>query len=457
MKKLNCFSTTMLVMISLAFLTLLFPGYANAQVNTAPQFDTRLGPWLGLWSIVDDRATAEAPDKSSMAKVEIRPTADHQGLAITRRMPKQPDVSEVLVLDGTKKQVDSNDCTGWQAAKLIPEFGIITTSSETTCKESGSFSTSNMKLILSGDQMVDILAIKANGQTRLAVRRMLFEKDLIPSADSKLSLTATAARTSVSAPWNLDTIIQLSGSVDSSALEAALLEKHTYLTLRSKSLKQMKAANVPKSIIDLLVALSLPDKFQIVKNGQVALKPLAVSSPQASSPSLIYPGGFGYYPGSFFNCFSRYGYFYGIDLWDSTLPGNCYSYYSPFWWDYPMYFPGNPGSSGGGGGGVSVGRGYVSANNGYVQIEPRDTGHHAKYRDGYTPIFGAPGASSGRGTAAYSGGGYSGGSSGGYSGSSSGGYSGASSGGGGSSGGGSASPGGYSSGGGGGGGGAVPR
>jgi len=434
------------------------------------------GTMVGAWTIIDDRIanreilpglegvaeTRPTPDgkaleiipsngaenrekeRSEKVTIEIRATPDGKSLEISRKSAQQPDITEVLTLDGSKKQVDSKNCSGWQSARLIQEAGAIATSSEIACKESGSFATSDLKMILAADQMVDILAIKAGEQTRLAVRRMVFERDLV-SQESRPSLATTAARTALSAPWNLETIIKLSGTVDSSVLEAALIEKHTYLKLTSKSLKQMKEASVPKSIIDLLVALSLPDKFQIRKNGQVELKPLALVS--SGQMSTSYPFDYGFWPGSFFNCYSPYGY-YGFGYYDWLLPGACYSYYSPLWWDYPIYFPGNPAPPGGGTGSVS----RVSANRGYVQIDPIDSGRHAVPRHGYAPQFGHPGSSS-QGSSVTSGGGSavsSAGSSGGYSSGSSGGYSG-----GGGGGGASASPGGYSSGSGGGQ--AVPR
>jgi uncharacterized membrane protein YgcG len=480
MKTFKRLSAITLVTLSPVFVLLSFPLPAHAQANGAMQFDQSMGPWIGAWTIIDDRIAdresdrgprtdvetqptpdgmgleivpsdrAESRDKDRGEKVtiEIRATPDGKGIEITRKSAKQPDVTEVLTLDGSKKQVNAENCSGWQSARLIREAGVIATSSEITCKGTGSFATSDLKMFLAADQMVDILAIKAGEQTRLAVRRMEFERDLA-SQESRQSLPATAARTALSAPWNLETVIELSASIDSSVLEAALIEKHTYLKLTSKSLKQLKQANVPESIIDLLVAISLPDKFQIRKNGQVELRPLTVVS-SSDNLRMYYPFDYGYWPGSFFNCFSLYGY-YGIGSYGGMLPGACYSYYSPLWWDYPIYFPGNPippdGSGGGGAAGASA---RVTANRGYVQIDPIGSGRHAVPRHGYSPQFGHPESSSSQGSSASSGGGSavsSGGSSGGYSSGSSGGYSGGGGGGGGS----SASPGGYSSGGGGGG------
>jgi len=244
-------------------------------------------------------------------------------------------------------------------------------------------------------------------------------------------LTAAAARTAASAPWSLNTIIQLSGMIDTPILQAALMEKNARLSLTTKSLKQLAAAKVPKEIIDLLVAIAYPDKFDIQTNGQVALRPWSVSS-TGGSAGIYYPPGINYYPGAFYNCYDPYGSSFGFGYMGLLSPGSCWSYYSPFWWDYPVYFIGVP-----------SGTGYnarLSATSGYIHIEPRaDTGRHARPRQGFVLSGGyqsPPGYST-----TTSGSSSSGSSSGGSSTSSSGG---SSSGSGGSP---SASPGGYSSGG----------
>jgi hypothetical protein len=301
-------------------------------------------------------------------------------------------------------------------------------------------------MILAADKMVDILALKAAGQTRLATRRLSFENDLTPEGPKgnvEPAYVTIVDRMALSEPWETKTVVQLSKIMESQVLEAVILEKKVRLDLNANSLKELKSVKTPNGVIDLLVALAYPDKFHIEKNGAVELRPWIASTSSttgtpitrvSSLPPLIVN-----YPGMFYNCYSVNGYYSSYSY--SGYPGGCYSYYSPTWWDYPMYVPSNIVISPGGGSGSSGGRldnGRLAAGTGYVQVEPQSTGRHARPRDGYTSTYnGAVSAPSG----AYSAPSYS---------SSSGGYSSGSSGssGGGSSSGASASPGGYSSGGG---------
>jgi len=443
----------------LAFSMLLFSGFASAQTNEVAD-KSSLGSWTGVWAFLDDVATKYSTDPNTKSTVEIRLTSDNKGLEISRTVPNQANVTEVLIPDGTKRPITASNCSGWQSAKLIPDAGMIVSSSEMNCKDAGLLATTNVKMILAADKMVDILALKANGQTRLATRHLMFDHEVTSGASAKPAYATVIDRMALAAPWNMSMVVQLSKTMGTEILEASLMEKKVRLNLNSEALKELKNAKTPQRIIDLVVALAYPDKFHIEKNGTVELRPWIDSS---STSSIVRGAAIvssvprvDNFPGMLYNCYSINGYYSGYAY--PSYPGGCYSYYSPFWWDYPVYVPSTivvvPGGGGGGSGsfGGSPDNGRLSAGTGYVQIEPQGTGRHARSRDGFSAPNVSPSGSyspspsySGSSTGSYSTGGSSGGSS-------SGGYSSAGS----SSGGASASPGGYSSGGGGGGG-AVPR
>jgi len=356
------------------FVFVIFPLSFPVLLFSGSQADSSLAPWTGVWAITQDESAGSGTDLNSSAAVEIRPTTDGKGLEISRKIAQQPEVKEIVIPDGVKRQVEAQGCTGWQTASWIPEAGSIISSSEMNCTESGSFATSGLRVILAADQMVDILGIKVGGQTRLVVRRLKFRQGLTSDQENKASLALAAARAAASAPWSVDDIIQLSDAVDDAVLQAGLIEKDVQLNLTSKSLKELQAAKVSKGIIDLLVALAFPDRFDIQKNGQVALSSRSVFTTGAFSGGS-FPTGIDFYPGTFYSCPNLYGRYFGVGYQGILDPGLCWSYYSPFWWDYPIYFNGRPGNQNGEKGIENNAR--LSAGSGYVQIEPRDTGRHA--------------------------------------------------------------------------------
>jgi hypothetical protein len=439
---------------SLMVLVLLIPGISIAQTPAPAAPDSSVVPWLGVWRAADEPITSDIKRQSEPGVLEIRATANGKGLEITRKGAEK-SVSETIFPDGFQRTNDSKNCTGTQTYNWEQQTGLLMGSSEIKCKDATAYSLSNIKMMVSPSHMTDILIIKTSGQTRIAVRHFAFEKDISSAEEESLPDQVTIAmRSALAAPWDLNKIVYLSKMVETSVLQAVLLEKDVQIRVDSKSLKQMKTANVPKDVVDLLIALALPEKFQIKKNGKVAV---AAYAPTAKSTSTTY----NYYGDPFYDFYGYYGP-YGR----AGYPwGSYWSYNSPFWWDYPIFaYPGHPGGGSGGGGGGGGGTtpsyqdGYLSSGNGYVQITPRDTGHQAVPRNGYViPSGSYSGSVSGGGSSTYvpsSGGG----SAASAPSSSGGGYSGGGSSGGGSYSAPSASPSGYSSGSGGGGGGqAVPR
>jgi hypothetical protein len=403
---------------ALSLVVLLFPTVSGLAQTGSVDAKAPIKAWTGIWSFSDEIAYPKTT-------VEILPMPDGKGLQISRRAADQPEVKEVLIPDGSRQTVDKSNCTGWQSTNYIPEAGMIISSSEMNCKDTGAFTTVDAKLILNADQMVDILQLKAAGETRIAARRLTLQRDLPPSNNAEPVNAGVIARMNASQAWNLDTVIQLSKTVDAQVIEAALVEKRVVLDLNSKALKQLKNSKMPDGIIDLLVALAHPEKFLITQNGKAAFKPnvAAVSgnSGRLNTPnySYSYVPSVNYYPGLFYNCYNG--------LYPNIYGGfSCYNYYSALWWDYPVYFSnrynnGSSGSSGSSGSGVSTpsagNNGQLSGGTGYVQIQPQPTGRHAVPRSGSPSSRNAqstvytPSTSSSRTYSVTSGGSYSGASS----------------------------------------------
>jgi len=433
-----------------------FPGTLQSQTNTA---DTKpsLKPWIGVWTFNDQGSAQVLGDPSQKAIVEILPTADGLGLDITRKTSTQPDVKEWLFPDGIKHPVNASNCTGWQSSKLIAEAGMIVSSSEMNCKEAGAYSTSNLKIIVATDRMVDILSLKAGDQTRMAARQLKLERELAAAGSSEANVNM-AERMAAAAPWKMDMVVGLSKTIEPQLFEAALVEKNVQLNLNSKTLKELKKAKLPTQMIDILVALAYPEKFRIEKNGKVELNTLVNTSSVSSSTvrnsySATLPAVSSFNQGLIYDCFYAGYNPYGSGYYPYAglfTPGSCWNYYSPFWYDRPIYVPvyytpAVGGSAGSGSGAVPASAGArVDASQGYIQIAPQtNSTHRARPRDSnasgsnatnvYRSSGGSVSASSSGGGSTYS---APSGSSGSSSSSSSSGSSGA-----------SASPGGYSSGG----------
>jgi len=379
----------------LILLLLLVPGTSAAQTGTDAIADPAILPWLGVWTAMD-----ETPAPVTTV-IEISPGVNGRGLSITTKDANQP-ASEIILPDGISRTFESQNCTGLRAYQWEKQTGLLLGTSEMKC-QSETYNILTLKMMTSANRMTDILVIKTPNQTRLAIRRFAFEKMLPSEGELSSGQESLVLRTALAAPWDLDKIIHLSRTLEPIVLEAALLEKDLQVKLDANSLRKMKSAGTPDSIIDLLVAMSAPDKFRIEKNDQVAVSTAPSSGPENrgtySYPYMAPP----YYYGGYY--YHPWGYYW--------------SYGSPFWWGYPIYYyPPSvsiPGGGNGGGGGTggsgqsSYSEGRLSSGSGYVQVVPRDTGHQAVPRGSATPggYSSSAGGWTGGAGAYSSGGGYS--------------------------------------------------
>jgi hypothetical protein len=169
-----------------------------------------------------------------------------------------------------------------------------------------------------------------------------------------------ARPTVVSSGLSLDEVTEASARVSAAALEAALIETSSGFDLTSKQLLAMDSAGVPDRVIDLLVALSYPEKFLVQRVAQASL---GGQSTYARDPFLIWP----YYD----------GYYYGSPY-----------FYEPFGfrgYAVVQYVPVIIGDGGGGGGnGSASGTGRVVNGQGYTRVVPRDQGPAAPAPPGRT-------------------------------------------------------------------------
>ena len=366
---------------------LLVPVVSIARTDAPAALDPSIVPWLGVWRAVEEPVASDLDIPAGSGVLEIRPAAGGRGLEITRTGAEMP-VSETIVPDGSPQTSATDNCTATQTYQWERQTALLIGHSKIRCGDSPGYGLSNVKMMITPGRMADILAIKASGQTRVAVRHFVLEKEL----DSEVfpDQARWVMRTALTAPWDLDKVIHLSKTIDAPVLQAALLEKQVRIGVEAKSLKRLKAAGVPDAVVDLLVALALPEKFEISRNGQVAL---------ASPPPSVegYSTAYGYRGDPYYD---PYGYYVPYRLYGH--PWGSFWSHSPFWWGYPLYVYPVPvgGGSGGGDTPPPASGGRLSSERGYVRITPSDGAPKAVPRNGaVTPSGNAAGRVSSGGSA----------------------------------------------------------
>ena len=174
---------------------------------------------------------------------------------------------------------------------------------------------------------------------------------------------AARGRAAAAAPLDVDDVLEALELVPAVVVEAAVLESDSTFALDAKTLIRMADAGVDETLIDLMVAVSYPDRFFVASNA---------SSGGGGGGGGGYYGVPSLYIGSYASCWGPYyGPMYGPygPVCDARLFSPYYGYYRPY-----RPYRDDPGGSGIGGivgPGGSLYGGKVINKNGYARATPR--------------------------------------------------------------------------------------
>lgn len=362
-----------------ALLLLAAPAYAQ---NSA---DPRWGRWNGCWELVmeNSREGAPSPDTTRRAprsqpndpmrpQVCVAPSSDG-GATFTTKVGTQTPIVQTVVADGKDRPINEDGCTGTQRAEWSADGLRLYARAELTCKgDQGSRRVSGLAMLGPDGRWTDVQSVDIGGRESFRVR-------VYRRTDNALIAAPTVAATALT----LDDVKEAGAKVSPRALEAALVETRASFTLTSKRLLELQAAGVPETVVDLMVALSYPDRFVIERTTSVD----RAQAPILDDPFLlgwafghpVWSDIYGFYS-PLYGAFSPYYY--------SPFAYPYYRGYNPFYYYgygyggyYPYYGGGGyvvvgGGGDGGGGNGLPdrpTGLGRVVDGQGYTRVKPRSS------------------------------------------------------------------------------------
>ncbi len=333
--------------------------------------DVRWAPWLGCWQLIDEsqreanpdatevtRAPAARPSASGVS-VCVTPVSEAGGISLQTRVSNQPALEQTIVADGADHPISDADCHGTQRAEWSRTGTRLFAHAQLVCGDQMPRKISGLAMIAGNGIWVDVQVVEIAGRESIRVRRYRRAPDQRGAA--------TASR--FGAPLTIDDVKEASGKVSGSAVEAALIATNARFDLNSRRLIDLDDAGVPDNVIDVMVALSYPERFVVERANT------------GGTGSFFDPAGNSYFGSSLFSAaYSDWPYFYGslmypygADLYDAY-------YYSPFAYSYSgrdgsLYLPGGGfGTADGGGSGTRAPDNGGRAINGvgYARVRPRE-------------------------------------------------------------------------------------
>lgn len=332
------------------------PGAMEAQ-----EPNTRLGwqAYLGCWArpannpVDVDRPEEEAVDDgvlcfvASGEDVEMVTIVDG---AITHREP--------FPADGQPRMVEQDGCTGTETSRFSHDQRRIYVTSEATCQDGTPRRSTGIISMPGPSEWLDVRAMEVDGRATAWAQWYQRTSDSalrevgLQSGEMEGPVALRAAGSYLSSQITVDDVIDASHNVHPEAVSAWLAQAaRPFARLDADALIRLDDAGVPGSVIDVVVAISFPQRFALNREDLYADDYGEVGGVRAARTiwvdrlySPFYSGyGYGYYPYRSYYGWSGYGWGY---------PGGWYGgggYYRP------VVVNVTPRS---GGGRVVAGRGY---------------------------------------------------------------------------------------------------
>lgn len=363
-------TTTRPTVILLALLAA--PLTARAQTTAAPPAagaDSRWTSWLGCWRAADDPGPAGA---------RVCVTSDGAGARLRTIVGGQIVGSEWRLADGTPRPVSDAGCRGTETVRWSAGGGRAYRVAEASCSAGTTRTLASVSFLLPGPSWVEVQTVTHDGATNVRVTRY------VPAASPRLADGTTLAIAPASTfaavasrGWTTEEVREASQYLPADGVQAAIGEGPTAFRLNAKSLTHLADGGVAERVIDLMVALTYPERFVIDRpgSGGGGLPGWMLAGASAFDPfGAPFIG-----PAALFDCYGSYGW--ASNGYWSRCAGDFSGYgrYASYYYGYSF---GNGGYGGwvptgsvidGAGNGAPQGTGRVVNGRGYTQVRPVDS------------------------------------------------------------------------------------
>ena len=416
-----------------ALALVLAAGAPVAAQNTAA--DTRWQAWTGCWQTVEGPAdpavspasidiglttlrmitnasVASRPAATSLPQVCVIPTSGRSAVQIITVDSGKVIARDTIDASGQQVAMSRDGCTGWRRASWSSDNRRVYLRSELDCTGGLHRVSTAILAISTSGEWLDIQGLRVSGNTAVRTRRYRdagvptgLPADVASSVSSAIAgrqLAVSTARASVGSEVLPKDIIDATRQLDSSVVQAWLIERGQPFHLDASQLVALANAGVPGSVTDAMIAISYPKHFDVQRapvSGMYGEGPLSRGDSARIANEYLFsrctlgydpfwysPCGFGY---SGLYSYGRYGYGYGGYGYGYSPYGYGTGYYGGYIYYLPVIVDRGAGESHGQ---VIKGRGYT-----------RGSSSSGSSSSGGSRSSGSSGGSSGGGSSSSSG------------------------------------------------------
>lgn len=280
--------------------------------------DGRWLPYMGCWE-----STGSGPEGAEGADgmLCIRPAIDQEGVEFLSVSDGSVVETQLRPADGRRQQVAREGCRGWERASFSADGRRIYLRSEFTCEGGVQRTTSGIMTMVSPYEWMDVQSVSVDGRAQPWVQRYrLAPPSRVSDAGlgdiaSGLGMAVESARMAAAEHPEISDVIEASGAVDVGAVEAWIAELRDPFRVDAEALLRMSDAGVDERVIDVVVAVSYPERFDVEGDGYEADRAdrrVATRRPRGVRGRGWYGSSWGYHPYDpyYYGRYSAYGHYY---------------------------------------------------------------------------------------------------------------------------------------------------
>ena len=280
--------------------------------------------WIGCW----EGSAEVGGDEAASFLVCFRPLTTGAGVEIRTYTDGDLVSTEQMIADGAAHAVEEGGCTGDRTATWSSDGARLFLSSELSCGEGITRGTKGLLAILpGGEAWVEVQSVRAgDGSPLVGIRRF------VPASEDALSagpildptvgleIAVSTARSQAAGALTPEALVEIVEHTGSDVTNALLIERGQPFGLDRASLVALAARGVPGEVVDVMIAVSYPDRFQVAAGEGVAeVSPGTETRTSAAAPGAwprrrgfrgYSPWGLGYDPywDPFFSSSYRFRY-----------------------------------------------------------------------------------------------------------------------------------------------------
>jgi len=233
----------------------------------AQDADSRWIPFIGCWEPVDVEEGAGL----------LCFSATDGGVQMTNVAGAEIVSSEFIVADGQPRPVTVDDCDAWESVVFSEDGLRAFTRSEFACGDEPARTGTGVMTFTGANRWADVRSLTVDGQAepvawvqvyRLASLEDLAEQGMMDQGLGR-DMTVIAARMTAAAPIELEDVEEAASRLDAMAVETWVAAKGDPFTIDADDLIRLADSGMPEDLIDVVVAVSHPERFRVAATGPV--------------------------------------------------------------------------------------------------------------------------------------------------------------------------------------------